>query len=99
VQIANKLREYRHLPTAEVESELNLLERNWFAAHKRYEIMRARCDELLHAMELAHANWRNAQSELNEIESTRDVLAREYERSISSEEPPKRTWSMPASAA
>jgi hypothetical protein len=65
---------------SDCESALALLERRWFAAHKRAELLRTDCEVLREVLETAHANWRDAVSELALMEATREALGEEIAR-------------------
>ncbi len=59
------------------DSEANLVERRWFAAHAAAKAMHAECAVLLQAKEQADAAWRRARSKLAELEDLRDALGEE----------------------
>ena len=61
----------------ENESEAARLERRWFAACKHAEAMRVECEILREVFETAHANWREAQGRLTNIEALRNALEAE----------------------
>jgi hypothetical protein len=59
---------------ADAEPAAELLERRWFAALGAVERLKADCDVLLGAVELAENAWRLACMQLAQIEALRDAL-------------------------
>jgi hypothetical protein len=56
------------------EPSANLLERRWFAAQSATRGLRAECDLLLEALQLAQAAWQRARTQLAEFETLSDAL-------------------------
>jgi hypothetical protein len=56
------------------DAAAEMLERSWFAAYKRAEVLRSECDVLREAAVVAEVAWRRASTELAELEALRDVL-------------------------
>ena len=62
-------------PEGDVAAER--LERRWFAAFKAASNARAKCEDLLEAMESTEAAWNRARARLSELEALRDALGEE----------------------
>jgi hypothetical protein len=65
-------------PRSENESEAVLLERRWFAAHKAVQAMKIECKILSEVLNTAHANWRDANAKLADLDALCKVLERQY---------------------
>jgi len=77
----------------------NLLERRWFSSIAAVRAAQAECKVLREVMDMAEKAWRDARTELVEIEALRDELGEqlaaldEYEAGGASAEAPRRIMS------
>ena len=69
-----------HTRFEEDEGTRALMERRWFALHRAAGRLRHECEVLAGVMQATQDDWREAHSQLREIEATRDALGEELAR-------------------